>query len=91
VNWSQGWRLVSVNLGLARTITHSSSTGITQNFTTEADVPALKLSFGVLQEEQIQDSDDEVLDLSKLELGLLRENTITNYMQLGNYSTVALT
>lgn len=54
-------------------------------------MPALKLSFGVLQEEQIQDSDGEVLDLSKLELGLLRESTITNYMQLGNYSTVALT
>ena len=51
--------------------------GITKSFTTEADVPALKLTFlvaGILQEEHIRDSDD----LGRLELEVRSRNTMLN-------------
>jgi len=63
--------------------------GITKSFTTETDVPALKLSFlvaGIAKEEKIQDSYDE--GLGTPETGLQRKLPVLNDMQLRNYSTV---
>ena len=71
-------------------IMHGKISGITKSFTTETDVPALKLSFlvaGIAKEEKIQDSYDE--GLGKLERGLQRKLPVLNDMQLRNYSTVA--
>jgi len=51
--------------------------GITKSSANEADVPALTLSFlvnEIPQGAQIQESDDEVLTLGKLQLGFLKEN-----------------
>ena len=49
-------------------------------------MPALTLSFlvtGIPQDAQIQESDDEVLTLGKLELGFLKENKSLNIYSLG--------
>jgi len=58
--------------------------GMTKNFMTETDVPALKLTFlvaGTVRQEQIQDSDDEVL--GKLKLGLRRTKRVLKIYSSG--------
>jgi len=68
------------HLGYARTIAQSNyiwqKLGITKSFITEADIPALKLTFivtGISQEENTQEGPDEVR--GKLELELRRGHT----------------